>query len=282
MKLYVVYSWMTEELDDLGYLHLFDCKKFDFIRNINEANVIIQTNFNNFLDINTKKVLFVMEPDTPGMYGKYNVVVSTHTNYPDMSNVIYYPFFFFYLHSHKYLDYILNRRIYFNPENKKKFCIFINSNTRAWQRIDFAKRLMEYKQVDCYAGPLQNQPKFEARYWTHDFLNLIRQYKFMICFENSDVDGYITEKLANAYLGDTVPIYWGNSNATKFINKKAIVNLEVYNEENINRCLQEIISLDKDDSLYLDKIRKPLLIDNKVPEEFQLHRMREKLNQKIF
>jgi hypothetical protein len=35
------------------------------------------------------------------------------------------------------------------------------------------------------------------------------KYKFTIAFENTQVPGYVTEKLINPYLGRSVPIYWG-------------------------------------------------------------------------
>lgn len=270
MRLYVDNSWITEELDDLSYLHLFDHRKFDFVNDINNANVLLQTDFNYIRNFNGKKVLICMEPRIPRDYEKYDLVISTHKNYPNMSNILYIPFMFFYLYTHKYTDYILNRRIYFNPENKKKFCIFINSNNNAWQRIDFCSKLMSYKKVDCYAGVLKNCEGFTPRYWTHEFLNLVRQYKFMICFENSDVDGYITEKPANAYLGDTVPIYWGNRNSNKILNVNSLVYLEEYNESCIIKALQEIVYLDNNDEAYKNKIAEPLFLNNQIPEEFEL------------
>lgn len=281
MKLYTDNSWITEELDDLSYLHVFDYKRFDFVNNIHDANVILQTDFNRVSNFGGKKVLICMEPRTPLGYKSYDLVISTHKNYPELDNILYYPFMFFYLNTHKYMDYILNRQIYFKIENKKKFCIFINSNNNAHQRIDFCRRLMNYKKVDCYAGILKNCEGFAPRYWTHEFLNLIRQYKFMICFENSDVDGYVTEKPANAYLGDTIPIYWGNKKALNFLNKECMVSLEEYNEECINNAIQEIIKLDNDNDLYIQKINQPLLINNQIPDEFSLMNIREKVFRRL-
>jgi hypothetical protein len=41
-------------------------------------------------------------------------------------------------------------------------------------------------------------------------VDVLRDYKFTIAFENSEHLGYTTEKLIDAWLADSVPIYWGN------------------------------------------------------------------------
>lgn len=37
----------------------------------------------------------------------------------------------------------------------------------------------------------------------------MRRYKFTIAFENQSYPGYVTEKIADALMAGTVPIYWG-------------------------------------------------------------------------
>ena len=44
---------------------------------------------------------------------------------------------------------------------------------------------------------------------TADKQKTLSQYTFVLAFENSDSDGYITEKIVQALLAGTIPLYWG-------------------------------------------------------------------------
>lgn len=45
----------------------------------------------------------------------------------------------------------------------------------------------------------------------------IRDHRFLLCFENTRDDGYITEKLFSALFAGSIPIYFGSSNITEYI-----------------------------------------------------------------
>ena len=53
------------------------------------------------------------------------------------------------------------------------------------------------------------------------------KYKFVLTFDNMHSHGLVTEKLANALLAESVPIYWGapdlGDKAKYGINEKAII-----------------------------------------------------------
>ena len=93
------------------------------------------------------------------------------------------------------------------PEDfkKKKFCCMVVSNPNARERIDFFHQLSEYKKVDSggrylnnVGGPVPNKPEF------------IKDYKFVISFENSAYPGYTTEKIVQPMLVNSIPVYWGD------------------------------------------------------------------------
>ena len=44
---------------------------------------------------------------------------------------------------------------------------------------------------------------------TKDKLATLKQYTFTLAFENSDIDGYVTEKIFHALACGSVPLYWG-------------------------------------------------------------------------
>ena len=41
-------------------------------------------------------------------------------------------------------------------------------------------------------------------------LKIISNHKFNIAFENSSYPGYVTEKITDAFIANTIPIYWGD------------------------------------------------------------------------
>ena len=49
--------------------------------------------------------------------------------------------------------------------------------------------------------------------------------------ENSNVAGYVTEKIANAFMGSTVPIYYGTRDIFKLFNKDAFIYYDVRHPE---------------------------------------------------
>ena len=168
-----------------------------------------------------------------------------------------------------------------NLLTKRKFCLFINSNGAAKERIKFCQELTKYKSVDCRGNILNNCDKIPYPYYTPEFINCIREYKFMICFENSDYDGYFTEKPMNAYLGDTIPIYWTNKDSQKYFNEKSMVLLEEFNQENMEKAIQRIKELDMNDDLYMETLIEPLLKNNEFPEDFTIENIHRQLSESI-
>lgn len=99
--------------------------------------------------------------------------------------------------------------------NAKNFvCAFISNPEPT--RLRALDELSRYGQVEIF-GPYTRRPvanKFEVA----------RHFKYMLCFENDLFPGYITEKLLDAYLCDTVPLYWGNLGRESHVNRKAFIN----------------------------------------------------------
>ena len=102
----------------------------------------------------------------------------------------------------------------------RPFCSFIYSQDSVGEgsrrRKEFCRRLMDvYAHVACPGRMLHNTdaPELAARgdvaNWSRSKVAYISQFKFNIAFENSNADGYITEKLTDCFLGNTVPIYYG-------------------------------------------------------------------------
>lgn len=162
---------------------------------------------------------------------------------------------------------------------QRKFCNFIYSNgTKGYGtqlRIEFCKKLMEYKHVDCPGLVLNNMqtdelarryegyaeggdPIVRGNHWQDSKQEFIKRYKFTIAFENLRVPGMTTEKLFNPFFAYSVPIYWGNQDAAKEFNPKAYINCADYGDD-FDAVIERIKELDQDDEQYLEMLRQPPL-----------------------
>lgn len=167
--------------------------------------------------------------------------------------------------------------LYMKPreyKTKSKFCAFVVSNGNCHFRNAFFNILSTYKHVDSCGRALNNCGFTAPNDGYFDFLS---NYKFMICFENASKPAYLTEKLQNAWLGRTIPIYWGAAKSLEWLNPKAFLYLEDTSQASIERILERIIELDNDDEKYFEMFKQPLLLDNKIPYDISVPGIREKI-----
>ncbi len=102
-----------------------------------------------------------------------------------------------------------------NEQDSRKFvCAFINNPEPT--RIRALQALSHFGQVDVF-GSLSGK-KVPTKY------DLAKNYKFTLCFENDLFPGYVTEKLLDAYLCGTVPLWWGLLGNEKHINRRSFIN----------------------------------------------------------
>lgn len=99
----------------------------------------------------------------------------------------------------------------------------------------------------------------------------MNKYKFILCFENSYTDGYITEKIFNCFFARTIPIYKGSPIINNFINSNAFLNpdnMDYISEIQNNELLyNNIVNSHKISSYYMDHDYKNKLcdfIENKI------------------
>lgn len=147
---------------------------------------------------------------------------------------------------------------------KRKFCAFIVSSNSGRDRIRFFRKLSKYKKVNSYGRVLNNMgDRFFKKHWENNS-KIFSNYKFVICFENSFADGYITEKLPNVMFSGTIPIYRGAPNIGKYFNTKSFINYEDYNS--YDKMIKRIIELDNDDEKYKKFSEQQWFKENKVPK----------------
>ena len=160
----------------------------------------------------------------------------------------------------KYKDFTQNRINSLNSKIKKKFCAAVISNYLSSDqfRIKFIKELNKYKSVDM-GGRFMNNIGEPVKNKT-TFLSL---YKFSIAMENSEGQGYVSEKILDSLIAGTIPIYYGGYMIDEFINPKAYILIR--NEKDIPQKIEYIKKIDNDDNLYKKILNEKLFIDDNIP-----------------
>lgn len=154
-----------------------------------------------------------------------------------------------------------DKKIDSNEALNRKFCSFVYSNNMFADscRIDFFHALSNYKHIDSGGGLLNN-----IGGKVDDKLEFIKNYKFCIAFENSAYDGYITEKMIDPMIVNSIPIYWGNPRPQLDFNPKSFINVRDYSS--YNELIEYIKYLDENDDAYIEKLNEPWITDKSMFE----------------
>ncbi len=164
--------------------------------------------------------------------------------------------------SHKFKENHPNLCALINNESdplKRGFASFVASNANAPVRNAFYEALNSIEPV-AGGGAVKNTLGYNVKN-KNEFLS---QYKFNLCFENSQGYGYVTEKIIDAYFSHTIPIYWGSPSVAKDFNPKSFVN--VHDFKNFDEAIDYIRYLHTHPNAYLDMLyENPLnTIDGKA------------------
>ena len=87
-------------------------------------------------------------------------------------------------------------------------------------------------------------------------------YKFTIAMENSEGDGYISEKIVDSFLAGTIPIYYGDYMIDEYINPKTYILIK--GEKDIKAKIKYIKEIDNNDQLYKKILKENVLIDKNI------------------
>lgn len=108
-------------------------------------------------------------------------------------------------------------------KDRKRKAIFIARNGNGGRRMRLINTLRNKGlQVDCGGKigfnmhrqvPAGGLAKFEA----------LQQYVFNVCPENSNIPGYVTEKIIQACVAGCIPIYWGHEIESGVINPDRVL-----------------------------------------------------------
>lgn len=116
-----------------------------------------------------------------------------------------------------------------------------------------------------YGKCQNNRPRIKGS-WTK-MIKVYKTYRFVLAVENSQSDGYITEKILTAFAAGAIPIYWGDRSIEHLFNVRAFVNLHRF--KNIMEAAGYIASLEAN-PIQQQKIRQEPIFTNQTPPDYML------------
>ena len=275
MTIYFNAFW-PDFMDDLKYSQIF----IDLFSNVfnskitigtkDNADILIESIFGDSILDNRKwnySFFFSGEPkknEPTDLYTRpYTAILMNSRSY---NNIIHFPFFVYYL---TYASLDLNNLN--NPNNQnnvnldyinqkvvpKKFCCTFISNSNGTIRNSFIDKLEIYNKIDHYGKYKNNQGKqFGGNWHSEELVKKMSEYKFVIAFENSEDDAYITEKIINPLRANVIPVYWGNRRINDYFNTDRILHL--YDINKMDELINQMMEIDKNNNKYFEIINQPV------------------------
>ena len=136
--------------------------------------------------------------------------------------------------------------------NRKLVASFV-TNCVKW-RADYLKELMKHVHVDQWGNCLKNTHgdfwKTRKGHYSNFKIDFLRKnpYKLVLSFENNVDPDYVSEKVYDAYLSRTIPVYYGDKGVFDLIPGSSTL---IYANDYTPKELAELIKrIDSNDTLY--------------------------------
>ena len=155
------------------------------------------------------------------------------------------------------------------PEKEKKISCVVSSKHN--HRQNFVKKLIKNENmIDLYGRGHNKQDykknyKGELNYDGNCKLRGLSPYTYSVVLENSQEKNYWTEKLADAYLSWSIPIYWGCPNIDDFFDPLSYRCIDLYDPDpaaKIKKILEAPVTDETIESLRRSR--------NKVLDEYNI------------
>ena len=203
---------------------------------------------------NTIKIAFFTENQLPDLNVADYAIGLGHINHLDRFFTFPYLVYILSLNNRTSKDFQIVRDNVLKSKKRTKFCAAVISNPIGF-RFAFMKELNKYKKVDNggraannIGGHVQNKIEF------------LNQYKFSIGMENSEADGYASEKILDSLWAGNIPIYYGDYMIDEYINPKTYILIRDNYE--LKQKIEYIKKIDNDDNLYRSIMKEKVFIDD--------------------
>lgn len=215
--------------------------------NTDNCDIIIRSNFNRIEPYwNKKKKPYLYwsgEPYIPCKNNDDNNGLYIITTYIFNHDSIYIPYCL-------YSPYLYLSRKY--PNKNRKYSIAYCSSNKIPIREDIFNVFVWRMGIEqCHSlgkncGSYPNtKRKVDGNWENIKLIEKYSEYRFVLAMENNDIDGYVTEKIINAFYSGAIPIYWGNKKVLDYFNPKAFIY--VNNFPTLSHCVHYVDSLKQED-----------------------------------
>lgn len=130
-----------------------------------------------------------------------------------------------------YFDRIKERYELEIPWENKRFCLFISQNFLNKNKENLVNELAKLGPIN-HINDFGMIVKNKSCYNSNELLKVFSFFKFIICCENSNSKGYVTEKIFNVLFTKSIPIYNGAPDIERYINPKCFIK---YDRNTVNR-----------------------------------------------
>jgi hypothetical protein len=257
----VAYADFWPEWDQENFIQPILEKHFDVVVDQRNPDVLFHSLFNGMKDTpkyKCKKIFFTGENWRPERFGAdYSISFDpqSDTNYRLPLWQVYLMLF------PNLKDRLFNRT---HHESFDHFCAFTVSNPSNQTRNSHFDRLHQYKRIESYGKVRTNNMSLmnlsNGKYWrdAKDLYFMLNTHKFMMAYENSSYPGYCTEKLMDAFLAGSLPIYWGDPGIAKDWNIDAFINVQKLGPS----WYDAVVEIDKNPSLFESIYNAPVFKDD--------------------
>jgi hypothetical protein len=146
-------------------------------------------------------------------------------------------------------------------DKREQFCSIVAGHDWNGIRTEMIDTLQSIDFISS-AGKFRNNTDELAIKFNNEKHPYIQQFKFNLCPENSNAEGYVTEKLFQAIAAGCIPIYWGSNNQPEkeILNQQAIL---FWNQHGDNQgTIKTIRELHEDETKYIEFISQPRFLPN--------------------
>lgn len=144
----------------------------------------------------------------------------------------------------------------YDQKEKEGLVVWVVSNCNAYNgREKIVKSLMNHNlELHSYGGCLKNKHTHPNEHMKGN-IELFARYKFVVAIENSNCDGYVSEKLVHAAASGSIPIVAGRDNKPnylKYMPKNSYIN--IYDYKSIDEVVAKIKAIGANRTEYESRI----------------------------
>jgi alpha(1,3/1,4) fucosyltransferase len=277
----IAYADFWPEWKDENFIEPILRTKFDVVIDQKNPDVLFHSIFGGMRETpkyKCKKVLYLGENWRSDRFGAdYSISFDHHseTNYR-------LPLWQVYLMIKPELKDRLFNRV--RRQSFDHFCAFAVSNPSNSLRNSHFDKLHEYKRVESYGKVRTNNLGLinfsKGKYWrdAKDQYFSENTHKFMMAYENTHYPGYCTEKLMDAFLAGSLPLYWGDHKVGNEWNSNAFVHISKLGPD----WIEKVKEIDNNKDLFESIYKEPVFTEEqKFSLEMNLSHFEEWLIEKI-